>query len=368
MKTGIPDESSTVYGRLADEIQRQIEGSTFPPDGFIDSEHGLVRKYKVARLTVRRATEVLIQRGLITRRPGKGLYICRPDEKREKVIWVLLENLAWEPCIRLARGVQEWSKQYRYVFEMKDGQAETSRNLQLLQDLADQEDVDGALIMAWHTPEFFEAVCRLKDKGLPLVVIDHHNAQVSVPNVVSDNYHGGWLAAEHLYELGHRVFAFIGDYTAQTVRNRLDGFRDYLAEKGIVLPHSRVGDVRPDDRFVDWSAWVDDRMGKVMSGKERPTGLFVSCDSMARSVYRYCERNGIKIPDDLSIVSFDNDPASQWMSPELTTIAQPFSQMGEAAMKLLDSQLNGTPWNRRETILPVELVVRKSTKTIRRRK
>ena len=349
---------------MADEIERIIAAGELGDDGFIDTENGLTRRFKLSRVTVRKASEVLIAKGIIQRRPGKGLFVAQAKEHGRKKVWVLVDNLAWEPCVRLARGVKSWAKQYDFDIELQDGHAQAEQNLVLLNEMVDRDDIDGALIMAWHTPECFEALCRIKDRGLPFVVIDYHNTQLSFPNVVADNYHGGWLIGEHLYELGHRNFAFLGDCQAITVQRRLDGYRDYLAEKGIAMAHSHVGNIKPPDRFIDWSEWIDSCLEKIFDCGAKPTALFCSCDNVARAVYHWCAKKGVRIPDDLSVAGFDNDPASQWLIPELTTVSQPFSDMGDTAMALLRDLLSGKPWDGKDRILPVQFIPRKSTQSV----
>ncbi len=363
MNTGIINEK-TAYGRLVNEISQLIADGKVDSNGFIASEHELGRTYGVSRVTVRKATDILIDQGLIERRPGKGLYVYNPVEKKTRHVWVILDNLAREHCVWLARGVQKWSSEYDYKVELKDGHAEMEQNLLLLNQLLESDEADGAIIMTWYSPEFFEALCRLKDKGLPFVVVDYHTQQLRFPCVAADNYHGGRMVAEHLYEACHRRYGFIGDYTSITVQRRLEGYRDYLAERGLPLAHAYVSDVRPEDRFKDWASLIDGKMEKLFDEPNPPTALFVSCDYLARSVYRWCERHNITIPNDLSVVGFDNEPSCNWLTPELTTIAQPFMEMGDAAMRLLHSQLEGHPWNGRDVILPVQLITRKSVKTL----
>jgi len=365
MNTGI-HQSCTAYERLANEVRDLIAKGEVRADGFIASEYDLARRFDMSRMTVRKGSELLIAEGIVQRLPGRGLFLAQDTAPKRKTIWVLVDNLAREPSVRLSRRIQKWAAEYSCDIQLMDGHGDVERNLVLLNELTARDDVSGAIITAWHTSECIEALCRLKDTGLPFVVLDHHNTYFSVPNVVADNYHGGRMAAEHFLENGHRNFAFIGDCKTITVRYRLDGFRDYLSEQGVLLSHPNIGNLHPDDRFSDWAEWVEQKMEKIFGGgrTNRPTALFVSCDNLARGVYRWCARNGVRIPEDLSVIGFDDDPVVQWLNPELTTIAQPFSEMGDKAIELLDSQIKGKPWDGKECILPVELIVRGSVRKI----
>ncbi len=362
MRTGIKTKKPA-YEQLARELREGVANGTMGADGFVASEHELGHRYGLARATVRRATDILIAEGLIERCVGKGLFVRRRKGKAQKQIWVHVDNLARESAVRYLRRIQDWAQGYNLSVRVEDGHGDEKRNLALLRELAKRRDIDGALIMAWHTPDCLEALHAVKASGLPFVVVDHHNDYAAFPNVASDNYHGGHLVAEHLYGLGHRAFAFIGDTNTLTVRHRLDGFRDYLAEQGLALPHALEGNVRPRDRFADWGGLVEAQMRRIFESNH-PTALFISCDNLARAVYRYCNEQGIRIPHDLSVVGFDNDPVAQWLVPELTTVEQPFPEIGDKAVELLDRQINGTPWDGAETILPVRLIVRNSTRAL----
>jgi len=223
--------------------------------------------------------------------------------------------------------------------------------------------VDGVIAVAWHASECFEALYDIKKAGKPFVVLDHHNSVLEFPNVTADNYHGGWLAAEHLFEQGHRTFTFVGDYRASTVLNRLNGFRDYLAEQDVAFPHSQVADIRLKDYFGSWESLIDGKLEKVFSSSRRPTAVFASCDRVAQEVYRWCAARKIRIPEDVSVVGFDDEPVAKVLN--LTTLAQPFDAMGVKAMELLKQQFDGHPWNGKETILPVQLIVRDSVKELK---
>lgn len=359
------------YEQVADEIRKMIASQKVGADGFIGSEISLGQAHGVSRVTVRRAVDDLISERLLQRRPGKGLYVRKNEADRVKNIWFVIDNIGRESFVQFFRAAQKTAREFNLEIHLKDGMSDTRENLRLLAELAKRKDVDGAIIVEWHKPEFYEAVQDIKKRGIPFVVLDHYNNQTSFPCVVADNYRGGWLAAEHLYQLGHRQFAFIGNVAATTVQKRVAGYRDFLAEQGIALPMSQIMNIDPSDYFHDWEKIVDKALvahfmapgGKPhprgKSGGVFPTALFASNDRTAQEVYQWCLKHGISIPGDLSIVGFDNEPFSRILN--LTTVAQPFSEMGSKAMFMLNEQFEGTRWNGKEVILPVTLVVRGST-------
>jgi len=362
MKMNTP---APTYQRIAQALRNQIKAGKVNPDGYVGSEVDLMHHHRVARMTVRRAIDLLIADHLVERRPGKGIYLRTEDSvvKKQKNVWLVIDNFGRESFVHFARAAEKVARQYNIHLTLKDGMAETRENLRLLNELSTHKDVHGAIIVAWHAPEFFEAICSLKGNGIPFVLLDYHNVMSSFPTVVADNDRGGALIAQHVYALGHRNMIFVGDCRASTVQKRLDGFRNYLAEHDLPLPASAIWDISPtNDYFSDWIPGIDIKLQNLFAPenrRNRPTAIIASSDSIAKEIYRWCKKNKIAIPGDISLVGFDNEPLSSLLN--LTTVSQPFSEMGKQALLLLHALLKGTPWNKTDVVLPVELIPREST-------
>ncbi len=337
-----------------------MEKGEVAPGALVASEHELVRKHKLSRVTVRRATDLLIKEGLLDRRPGKGLYVRAIEPEVTKVVKIIVGNLAWEPSVRIARGAKQVARKHGIEVQVCDAHGDQREDLDALLNLP-KNGACGAILMALHTPSFNEAMVRVKTEGFPLVVTDYHPRDLWVPSVVSDNYQGGTLVGRHLVELGHTCIAFVGDCMASTVRVRLDGFRDALADAGVTLPRDRVVDITSDDPLANWDERVQKVVTKFLKVAPQTTAIFCSCDAVARACYRVCTALGLQIPKDLSLVGFDDDPLAEWLTPPLTTVRQPFMEMGEVAMELLCKQLARRPVEAQPKPLPVTWVARGST-------
>lgn len=337
-----------------------MEQGEYAPGARVATEHELARSRKLSRVTVRRATELLISEGLLERRAGKGLYVREMQAEPTQVVKVIVGNLAWEPSVQLARGAQEVARTQGIEIQVCDAHGSQEETLETLLKLP-KNGASGAILMALHRAAFNEAVVRVRAEGFPLVVADYHPGEIAVPAVVSDNYQGGLLAGRHLAKLGHVRVAFVGDCGASTVRARLEGFRDALAESGVVLPRASVVDITPEDALGDWSEMVREAVRRLLKSAPRPTAIFCSCDAVARACYRVCTAMKLAIPQDVSLVGFDDDPLAEWLTPPLTTVRQPFAEMGRAAMRLLQRQLAGERVDREASVLPVEWVRREST-------
>ncbi len=352
--------SISAYARLARELKQAVAKGEYKPGERVASEHELARLRGLSRVTVRRATDLLIAEGLLERRAGKGLYVREDEPAATRTVKVIVGNLAWEPSVRVARGAQQVARQHGVEVQVYDAHGSQEENLGTLLNVT-KNGASGAILMALHTAAFNEAVMCVKAQGFPLVVVDHHPCEFDVPAVVADNYAGGLLVGRHLASLGHARVAFVGDCVASTVRARLDGFRDALAEAGIVLPRASVVDITPEDTLADWSEMVRHAAERLLGAERRPTAVFCSCDAVARACYRACAALGLRIPQDVSLVGFDDDPLAEWLSPPLTTVRQPFAEMGRVAMRLLQRQLAEHEVKTETVVLPVEWVERGST-------
>lgn len=197
--------------------------------------------------------------------------------------------------------------------------------------------------------------------GIPLVLLDPSSDTASgTPSIGTTDWAGGYAAAAHLAALGHRDIAVIagtGDYRYS--RARVDGFRAGLERSGIRLEPSRV-------MLADWSrASAAEVVAGMLRSASRPSALFACSDEMALGAYRAAGDAGIRIPDELSVVGFDDLPESAWVSPAMTTVRQPIEEMAAAAMRMLLRVRGGTASGSAREELATELVVRASTATAR---
>ncbi|AEG43253.1 LacI family DNA-binding transcriptional regulator [Isoptericola variabilis] len=197
----------------------------------------------------------------------------------------------------------------------------------------------------------------LESRAIPFVVIDTDGEPpADVPTVGSDNWNGGLAATRHLLELGHRRIAAIsGPADMLCSRARVDGYRSALAEAGVAFDPDLV---RIGNFYVE--AGYSEGL-RLLSAPDRPTGIFAGSDMQALGVLRAALELGLRVPDDVSVVGYDDLPLAQWTGPALTTVRQPLSEMGAIATRMvLELAAGETPLMRRVN-LATELVVREST-------
>ena len=197
----------------------------------------------------------------------------------------------------------------------------------------------------------------IERRGVPVVLVDHYPQMENVKAFEIDNFRGGQLPVEHLVALGHRDIAYIfASADRPSIRGRLDGFED--AMKRALLPVS-ADNYWECEEFTFYSA-RDLAMVKLLE-ENRPTAIVAANDELASGVLRAAQLLNIKVPDELSVVGFDNITMGNYTEPSLTTVSGDKEELGARAVRRLVEAVNENEDEALMEILPVELIVRNST-------
>jgi LacI family transcriptional regulator, xylobiose transport system transcriptional regulator len=197
-----------------------------------------------------------------------------------------------------------------------------------------------------------DAASRLSARGIPFVIVDPAGEPAAdVPSVGATNWNGGVAATRHLLELGHRRIGMIGGPRAMLCsRARVDGYRAALETAGLpFIPEIvRTGDFHVESGYIQGRG--------LLTMRRRPTAIFAGSDLQAFGVYEAARQLGIRVPEDLSVIGFDDLPMARWVGPPLTTIRQPLSEMAATAARVVLGQSSD-----RRVELATSLIVRQST-------
>jgi LacI family transcriptional regulator len=197
----------------------------------------------------------------------------------------------------------------------------------------------------------------LAARGIPVVIVDPTGEPVhQTPSVGATNWSGGVSATRHLIELGHRRIATVGGpERILCSRARLDGYRAALDAAGVPIDQGLI-------RYGDFHVREGLDHGRdLLALPDRPTAIFAANDLQALGVYEAAREAGLRIPDDLSVVGFDDLPLAPWVGPPLTTVRQPLEEMAVAATELVLALAHGERPVQTRMELATTLVVRQST-------
>ncbi|MDF2561808.1 MAG: LacI family transcriptional regulator [Microbacterium sp.] len=196
---------------------------------------------------------------------------------------------------------------------------------------------------------------------IPVVAIDPHTGRADLPTVESDSFGGALTATRHLIELGHRRISFLGgrpDLRSAGLRDA--GYRRALSDAGIPVDHDLIRSGRYELETTRDSARI------LLAGPSRPTAVFAANDLSAIAVIEVAHELGLRVPEDLSVVGFDDVPEASRRALPLTTIQQPMRRLGAVAAEMVFALLAGQPVEEMHVTLPTRLVVRATTAAIAR--
>ena len=224
-------------------------------------------------------------------------------------------------------------------------------------DMLAQKRVDGILVMcSEYLPDSLNILTNFET--IPMVVMDW-GPNVDTDIIQDNSFNGGYLATQHLIENGHTHIGIIaGELSKTTAKTRYEGFVHAMQEAGLTINPNWVmeGFFEPEDGY--------EYMNKILRQDTLPTAVFCCNDVMALGAISAIGERGLRVPDDISIIGYDNIHASRFYAPPLTTIHQSKSRLGVQAVNLLFERINHKSEQRETIEIHPELVVRKSVKKI----
>jgi DNA-binding LacI/PurR family transcriptional regulator len=283
--------------------------------------------------------------------------------QRTQVVGLLLPDIANPFSAQLVSGIQEMLRARGYSSFITISERSAEREEAGIKALFDHR-VDGIIVATRETPSGNELLARLTERKLPMVVVGRNWQHARVDRVTADHKKGAYEATKYLLAAGHRRIAFVG--VTQANAKELQRFHGYL---GALRDHDLTADeqliVGPDRvSGPGYSTQEDGYQGmqRLLALAKRPTAVFARNDFTAIGAMCAIHDAGLSVPNDFSVVGFDNVPLAEYSSPPLTTVHQPTEEQGRQAATLLLERIEGDAQRpRREIILPCRLVVRQST-------
>lgn len=251
-------------------------------------------------------------------------------------------------------GVEQYCQQHQYNLIIATTGGDAKRLQQNLQTLMHKQ-VDGLLLMCGDSR--FQADIELTI-SLPLVVMDWWFTELNADKILENSALGGYLATKALIDAGHRKIGIItGNLKKSVAQNRLQGYKNALSEAKIALnPHWIV------ESHFDFEGGV---LGiqSLLTQSSRPTAVFCCSDTIAVGAYQAIQQQGLRIPQDLSIMGYDDIELARYLSPPLSTICQPKAELGKLAVEALLQRIKNPNENYRTLVLEPTCILRGSIST-----
>jgi len=277
-------------------------------------------------------------------------------KKRTYTLGLLIPDIANPFFAEVARSIEDHAQLMGYSLVICSTDNDPSKEERYVNVLR-QKSADGIMIATGDRNDaLMKQLLKLK---VPIAVIAREMPALAVDTVLVDDYLGGYLAASHLIELGHRSIAAIAeDLSVMSSRERVRGYRQALEEHGIAFDESLVA-VSP------FHVEGGKKTALNLLGRPNPPSAVFACnDLLAIGVVQAARERGLSVPRDLSVVGFDNTIIATIIDPPLTTVAQPVQEMGSQIVQLISQEIDGNKSSKQRIVLLPELVVRGSTSAV----
>jgi len=354
------------HEQLKQEIEQWIASGQYRPNDRLPTEHEMAQQSGVSRQTVRQAIGALVQEGRLFRKQGSGTYVAEIAARQESewpAIGVMTTYISDYIFPEIVRGIESVlrSKGYPMILSSTDNDKSKERE-SLVAMMAGQ--ARGLIIEPTRSAQGnanLDRYLALSQMKIPYVMINERYPELDCPCVKMDDEQGGFLAAKHLIALGHRRIAgFFKTDDLQGVQ-RLRGFlRAHQALKVPLLPEAVVQYATEEKRehtFQRALAYLQ------LPAEVRPTAFVGYNDELAVWLLEAVRQAGLRVPDDLSLVGFDDSFLATATEIKLTSVAHRKHELGAQAAELLIAMLEGRS-GVKDIVYPPELIVRESTRTV----
>lgn len=286
-------------------------------------------------------------------RPSRVARRLRMNSGHAHLVGLIIPDIQNPFYAEIARGVEDAAYAHSYALILCNSDENVEKGRFYL-DVMRDESVDGLVLPPFDETDV--AVIEMVKSGMPVVCVDRSLAKVKTDLVEVDNHQGALEAVNHLIEKGHRSIGLIeGRSHVSTSRERRRGFLDALAAHGISprKEHMRAGDFKQESGRV--------LANELLDLRKPPTALFVCNNLMTVGALAAIHHRGLRIPQDVAVVGFDDLPWAEALDPPPTVVRQPAYEVGKQAMELLLKRIV-EPGRPPVTLrLRPELVIRRST-------
>ena len=333
------------YLQVADTLRREIAEGIFRDGQTLMTEEELRVRFDVSRQTIRQAISLLEDDGLVDRRRGSGTYVRHGPRRRQGIVHVGVITTFITDYIfpSITQGMETVLNENGAVLSLNAMYNDVNTERNILERML-EEPVDGLIMegcrTAKETPNR-DLLERFAQRNIPVLFVNgYYPGMEHIPHVVMDDYGGGRMAAKTALDRGYSRPAGLFKTDDLQGMQRLTGFKDELEARGITVPEERLLCFSTEER----NDLVDSPKGKalleVLKRKEADC-LVCYNDIFAAQFLAKLQEQGVKVPEDLGLIGFDNATFSGMLQPGLTTLGHPKEAFGALAAKKILRMIAG---------------------------
>jgi LacI family transcriptional regulator len=316
--------------------------------------HVVNRTKNISPETTKKVLKAIKDLNYYPSRSAKGLA----SRKTGNIGFIITNNhfLNTEPFYtRVFLGVEFEARKNDYYVLLTTVDSEYKENSKLPRFIR-EKSVDGIIVAGRVSDKLLNELCTYH---LPIVVLDYVPLATECPLVLIDNLKGGTLATQHLIDIGHENIAFIsGEISHPSVFERLSGYKTALKNSEMKINDDFI--VINDDELSRQNGY--NSVAKLFDKRKDISAIFAGNDAIAFGIMQYLNEKKYKIPEDISLIGFDDIEADLFLEPTLSTIKVPKINLGIEALQLLVNTINNKNYTNKKIIVPVELIIRNSTR------
>ena len=338
-------------------LEQQLANGSLRPGDKLMTEQTLMDKLDVSRVTVRRALEAMADQGRVEHVRGRGCFV-KAEQKTSRpgtIPFILAHDDTLSRVLDIYKGAQDYLKARDCQVILAVSHYDIAYECQQVLDFF-KKGHRFMIVLSNSGSDSMDFYFDLMQKGASFVFVDKKPQDLPCDFIRSDNFTGGFLAARHLIEQGHRRIAVCSHempHQSLSIADRIAGYRFALKKYGVPF--------REDSLHFAYGVGIEAMTESLLRQDEMPTALFCLNDIIAMHTYNALVNRGIRIPEQMSIIGFDNLSITADHVPSLSTIGQDFYGMGYRAAKVIYHRIQAQKQPFFDCALPVELIVRDSS-------
>lgn len=315
--------------------------------------NGKATKYRIRTETQQRVLQAAREYNYVPNKLARGLKMSRTD-----TLGLIIPDISNPFFADIAQSIEKEARLHGYSLILGDSGDDQMVETELIRLLLSHK-VDGIIIAPVGID--YKQIIQTYNSGMPLVVVDRCFPEIGLPFITSDNYQGGIDAVNYLIAMGHRKIACIqGIPKSRPTEDRVRGYKDALRSYSIHIDDSLI----VGDNYTIENGYKQTRI--LFSMEDPPTAIFALSNLIGLGVMKAVDEMGLKIPDNISLISFDEQPYSAFLATPMTTVDQKKSEIGQLAVNVLLKYIDNKEYRKKlvHMTLKTNLIIRNSVKKI----
>ena len=314
--------------------------------------NGKSQQYRISKKTQKLILDAAKELNYTPNLLARGLRLSKTN-----TIGYIIPDIANPFFSRIADNVEKHARKKGYSVVICNSEEDTNAEITLLKTLTERK-IDGVIISP--VGQEMKHILDLKKKDIPTVLIDRYFPGNEIPFVTSDNYLGAYSAVNYLIENGHKKIGLIqGAANTLPVIERVRGYKDAQKANGIEVDETMI----VGENFSEENGYIETKL--MLNRSEKPTAIFGLSNLISFGVMKAIREAGLLIPNDISLITFDDLPYLDYLATPMTAIQQQGSEIGKIATKMLLDQIEtGREFEKDGIFLPTKLIKRSSVKKI----